>query len=282
METRGMFGGRYRVIAPVGAGGMATVYRARDHWRGREVAVKLIAAQRRQDTMTLRRFRREAEIAARLEHPNIVRVLDAGRHPDEFIVMELIEGVDAAKLVKRSGRLSLRHTLRIVGPVCDALEHAHREGVIHGDVSASNIMVRKRDGIPKLGDFGLASELGTPPDEHPGKITGTPGYVAPELLEGALPSPRSDLYSMAAVTHHLLTATSGFAPAPARTTEPAPAAVLRLPHLRDERGDLPRAVIEAVGQALSSDPDERQASVADFRAQLIREAAVPFSLPDAA
>ena len=132
METRGMFGGRYRVIGPVGAGAMATVYRARDHWRGREVAVKVIAARRRQDAMTRRRFRREAQLAARLEHPNIVRVLDAGRHPDEFIVMELIEGVDAAKLVKRSGRLSLRHTLRIVGPVCDALDHVHGEGVIHG------------------------------------------------------------------------------------------------------------------------------------------------------
>lgn len=282
METGGMLGGRYRVIHQLGAGGMATVYRARDHWRGRDVAVKVIAARRRQDAITLRRFRRESRLGARLDHPNLIRVLDAGAQPQDFIVLELVEGVDAAKLVKRTGRLSLRHALRIVGPVCHALEYAHAQGVIHGDVSASNVMIRDRDGIPKLGDFGLASELGSPPEEHPGKVTGTPGYLAPELLEGALPSPRSDLYAMAAVTHRLLTATSGFAPAQTRTTAPAPAAVLRLPHLRDERGDLPRAVIEAVEQALSTNPDERQASVAEFRAQLIREAPVPFSLPDAA
>lgn len=283
MDIPGMLGGRYLVIDRLGEGGMATVYRARDCWRGHEVAVKVIADRRRQDPIALRRFRREAELGARLEHPNLIGVLDAGARPQDFIVMELVEGVDAAKVVKRTGRLSLRHALRIVGPICDALQHAHREGVIHGDVSASNIVVRERDGIPKLGDFGLASELGGPrEDEHPGMITGTPGYIAPELIEGAPPSPRSDLYSMAAVTHRLLTATRGFALPHARTTAPAPAAVLRLPDLEHERDDLPRAVIEAVGQALSSNPDERQVSVAEFRAQLIREAAVPFSLPDAA
>ena len=277
-----MLGGRSRVIHRLGVGGMATVYLACDHWRGRGVAVKVIAARRRQDPITLRRFKREAELAARLDHSNLVRVLDAGTYPQDFLVMELVDGVDAARLVKRIGRLSLRHTLRIVGPVCDALTYVHTEGVIHGDVSASNIMIRERDGIPKLGDFGLASELGAPSEEHPGKITGTPGFIAPELLEGAAPSPRSDLYSIAAVAHRLLPATNGFARMQARTTAPPPAAVLRLPHLRDERDDLPRVVIEAVEQALSTNPDERQASVADFRAQLIREAPMPFKLPDAA
>ena len=109
-----MLGGRYRVIHRLGVGGMATVYLTRDHWRGRGVAVKVIAARRRQDPITLRRFKREAELAARLDHSNLVRVLDAGTYPQDFLVV-------------------------------------HAEGVIHGDVSASNIMIRERDGIPKHG-----------------------------------------------------------------------------------------------------------------------------------
>jgi serine/threonine protein kinase len=251
-STRAL-GGRYRVVGQLGAGGMATVYRAHDDWLKREVAVKVIAPLRLQDAFTTRRFRREAQLAARLTHQNIVRILDAGFDPQDFIVMELVEGVDAAKLVKRTGCLSLRHTLRLVGPICDALHHAHGKGVIHGDVSTSNILIREGDGMPKLADFGLAYDTTDPRGERPGKGTGTPGYMAPEVLDGAAPSPRSDLYAIAAVTRRLLT--------PA-----GPGA----------------AVADAVGQALSRDPDDRQASVAEFRAQLIREAPVPFSLAIAA
>ncbi len=273
-------GGRYRVVGQLGAGGMATVYRAHDDWLKREVAVKVIAARRVQDVLEVRRFRREAELGARLAHQSIVRVLDAGVDPQDFIVMELVEGVDAAKLVKRTGRLSLRHTLRVIGPICDALHYAHGMGVIHGDVTAGNILIAEGDGTPKLGDFGLASDTVEPSAERPGRVTGTPGYMAPELLGGGAPSPRSDLYSIAAVTHRLLAATT--AHASGRTTAPLAPTALRLPDLADERDDLPHTVTDAVREALSPDPDDRQASVAEFRAQLIREAAAPSALPTAA
>ena len=151
-------GGRYRVIDELGRGGMATVYRAHDDWLRREVAVKVIAPVRLQDVLTVRRFRREARLGARLSHQNIVRILDAGVDPQDYIVMELVDGVDAAKLVKRTGPLSLRHALRVMGPICDALHYSHGQGVIHGDVSASNILITEGHGVPKLADFGLASD----------------------------------------------------------------------------------------------------------------------------
>ena len=219
-------------------------------------------------------------MAARLAHQNIVRILDAGVDPQDFIVMELVEGVDAATLVKRTGRLSLRHTLRVIGPIYDALHYAHGMGVIHGDVTAGNILIAEGDGTPKLGDFGLASDLAEPSGERLGRVTGTPGSMAPELLDGGAPSPRSDLYSLAAATHRQLTATS--AHASGRTTAPIASAVPRLPDIAAERDDLPDAVTDAVRQALSPNPDDRQASIAEFRAELIREAAAPTAMPTAA
>ena len=273
-------GGRYQVVGQLGMGGMATVYRAHDDWLKREVAVKVIAARRVQDVLEVRRFRREAQLAARLTHQNTVRVLDAGVDPQDFIVMELVEGIDAAKLVKRTGRLSLRHTLRVVGPICDALHYAHGMGVLHGDVTAGNILIAQGDGAPKLGDFGLASDAVEPSGEQPGRVTGTPGYMAPELLDGGAPSPQSDLYSLAAVAHRLLTATTALASG--RATAPLAPAAFRLPDIADERDDLPHTVADAVRQALSPDPDDRQASIAEFRAQLLREAAAPAAMPTAA
>ncbi len=273
---------RYHPVELLGRGGMATVYRARDEWLEREVAVKVIASHLTQDELVVRRFRREAQLGARLSHANIVRTFDAGTDPQHFIVMELVEGVDARTLVKRTGRLSGRHALRIVGPICDALHHAHREGVIHGDVSTSNVLIRARDGSPKLADFGLASAVASPPEDRPGTVSGTPGYMAPELLEGEPQSPRSDLYSVAAVLHRLLSGAGRTMLVYERSTEPVVTPVVQLPPLGEERPDLPRALTDAVARALSQDPDERQVSVAEFRSDIVREAPVPVSLPAAA
>jgi serine/threonine protein kinase len=262
-----VLGGRYTLVELLGAGGMATAYRARDERLGRDVAVKVIAAGLVQDGGAVRRFRREAELGARLIHTNIVTVLDAGLEPQDFIVMELVEGVDAGALVRRTGRVSLHHALRIIAPICEALQYAHDEQVIHGDVSGSNILIRQRDSAPKLTDFGLACQTGDVPD-RPGRVRGTPGHIAPELLSGAAPSARSDLYSLAAVAHRLLAGPADSRPADPGTTVRAAGAALRMPALATERPDLPRALTDAVQQALSPAPYERQASVAEFRAQL--------------
>ena len=273
--------GRYRLIELLGAGGMAAVYRARDERLGRHVAVKVIAGGLVQDAVAVRRFRREAELGARLVHSNIVTVLDAGVEPQDFIAMELVNGVDAGTLARRTGRLTPHHAIRIVAPICDALQYAHDEQVIHGDVSGSNILLRQRDGVPKLADFGLACQTGDTPDGWRGRVTGTPGYIAPELLDGAAPSARSDLYSLAAVAHGLLAGPADRRPANHGTTVPVTGTAERVP-LTKKRPDLPHGLTDAVQQALSPDPEARQATVAEFRAHLTGGRLEPLLLPSAA
>jgi serine/threonine-protein kinase len=246
-----LYGGRYRLLDRLGAGGMAVVHRARDEWRGREVAIKVIGRHLRQDVLAVRRFRREAELGARLLHPNIVAVLGAGAEPHEFIVMELVLGQDAGRLLKQRGRQPLAAALRVVAQVADALQYTHDRGFVHGDVSPGNVVIREYDGTAKLADFGLAQGLDACPT-GPQDVAGTLAYMAPELLDGAAPSPRSDLYSLAAVAQALLTP------------------------------DLPPALADALRQALSPDPADRQPSVAEFRAQAASQPSAPALLQAAA
>ena len=200
-----LVGGRYRFLECVGAGGMGSVYRARDERLGREVAVKLIVERLARDALCVRRFRREAELGARLSHPNIVAVLDAGVEPRDFIVLEFVEGVDAGSVVRGRERLTPGETVHVVAQVCDALAHAHGRGVVHQDVSPANILIGRPELAAKLADFGLASGVLDAAAGQGANVMGTPGYVAPEVLRGAEPSPRSDLYSLAVVGYRLLT-----------------------------------------------------------------------------
>ena len=140
-----LVGGRYRLVERLGAGGMATVYRARDEQLERDVAVKVISERHARDPLFVRRFRSEAQLGARLAHPNIVAVLDAGAQPRDFIVTELVRGLDAATLLHRRGRLAPTETVNIVAQVCDALAHAHARDVVHLDVSLGNVLLAATD-----------------------------------------------------------------------------------------------------------------------------------------
>ena len=231
-----LYGGRYRMIDRLGAGGMAIVHRARDERLDRDVAVKVLAQRFRQDMLAVHRFRREAKLAARLSHPNVVAVLDAGAEPHPFIVMELVRGPHAAALAKAHDQQPLAGALRVLTQVAAGLQHTHDRGLIHGDVSPRNVLISEHDGTAKLADFGLASAV-EDGAERLGDLGGTPGYMAPEVLDGAPPSRASDLYSLAAVASLLI-------------------------------ADPPPRVGEVLRQALSGDPARRQASVAEFRAAL--------------
>jgi len=232
-----LYGGRYRTIDRLGAGGMAIVHRARDERLERDVAVKVLAQRFRQDMLAVRRFRREAELGARLSHPNVVAVLDAGAEPHPFIVMELVRGPHAAALAKTHDQQPLAGALRVLTQVAAGLQHTHDRGLIHGDVSPRNVLISEHDGTAKLADFGLASAVEDGVRELAGDFGGTPGYMAPEVLDGAPPSRASDLYSLAAVASLLI-------------------------------ADPPPRVGEVLRQALSGDPARRQASVGEFRAGL--------------
>jgi serine/threonine-protein kinase len=239
-----LVGGRYRLLERVGVGGMASVYRAWDERLKRDVAVKVIAEWLAYDPVSVRRFRREAELSAGLAHPNIVAILDAGGEPHDYIVMEFVNGVHAGTLLQRRRRLTPEQTVHVVAQVCAALAYAHDQDVIHHDVSPRNILIRRPDSTAKLADFGLASGAHDVPPSRPASIMGTPGYVAPEVLRGAGASPRSDLYSLGMVADRLLGGRSG-----------------------------------AVQQALAHDPAARQDSVAEFRAQLLVEQGARLRLP---
>lgn len=152
----------------------------------------------------MRRFRREAKLSARLSHPNVVAVLDAGAEPHPFIVMELIHGPSAASLAKGRGERPLAVAARVLTQVAAGLQHAHDHGLIHGDISPRNVLIREDDGTAKLADFGLARAYEDDADERLGDVGGTPGYTAPEVLDGDPPSRASDLYSLAAVASLLI------------------------------------------------------------------------------
>jgi len=259
-------GGRYRLLEQVGAGGMATVYRARDERLARDVAVKVIDKHLARDPFSVRLFRREAQLCARLAHPNIVSVLDAGVAPRDFIAMELVQGLDAGILVRREGRLIPGEAVHVVAQVCEALAYAHDHDVIHQDVSPRNILIRP-DWTAKLADFGLASDSS---DRAAGQETGgTPGYVAPEVLCGGSPSPRSDLYSLGGVAYTYLVGSARAQPVDSECTAPLATAAARRVPLADARPGLPGALTDVVQRALADDPYARQGSVAEFCAQLI-------------
>jgi serine/threonine-protein kinase len=260
--------GRYRLVERLGAGGMATVYRARDEQLERDVAVKVIAERHARDPLFVRRFRWEAQLGARLAHPNIVALLDAGAQPRDFIVTELVRGADVATLLRRRGRLAPGEIVDIVVQVCDALAHAHARDVIHLDVSPGNVLIAAADGTAKLADFGLASDAIESRAGPVREVMGTPGYAAPEITRGARPSPRSDLFSLGAVAYRLLLGPEVASDGPG-CTAPLMTAIPRRPPLSKGLSGLPHGLYEAVQQALAPEPDARQESVAEFRAQLL-------------
>lgn len=224
--------GRYRLLERVGAGGMATVYRARDELLKCDVAVKLISERLAADPNFVERFRREARLCARLAHSNIVAIRDRGDRPRDFIVMEFVDGLDARELLQRRGRLTEGRTVHLVAQICDALTYLHNQGVVHCDVSPSNILVCRWDGAVKLADFGLASRAADVASAPATDLLGTPGHVAPEVLRGAVPTPRSDLYCLGVVAYRLLAGPAGLRIGDAGATHPLPTAAPRMPRLR--------------------------------------------------
>jgi serine/threonine protein kinase len=229
--------GRFRLEEVLGAGGMALVYRAVDERTGRLAAVKLLADNLAADEAFRRRFQREARLAARLSHPNVVRVLDAGEYDGRpWLALEYVDGETLAQLLARRGRLSSTEVVALGRQLCAGLQHAHDAGLVHRDVKPANVLVRA-DGSATIVDFGIARpHEGTELTEH-GSVLGTASYVAPELLTGGPVTAAADLYSLGAV---LFEAASGVAVRPAGSLDelvargaPPPA-----PRLREVVGDV--------------------------------------------
>ena len=253
--------GPYEILAPLGAGGMGEVYRARDANLSRELAIKVLPAEVSADARRLARFEKEARAVSGLNHPNIVTIYDVGRADGlAFIAMELVEGKTLRSLLD-GGALPLKKTLALAAQIADGLAKAHSAGIVHRDLKPENLLVT-RDGLVKILDFGLAKlapfgvegargsgsptvSLGT----EAGTILGTVGYMSPEQASGEPLDFRSDQFSFGSILYEMATGRRAFErPIPAQTlsavidTEPEPLSTLA-PEDADEsrlgRGTVP-------------------------------------------
>ena len=257
--------GRYRLHRQLGAGGFGTVWMARDERLERDVAVKIVPRER----IVGGRFEREARAAARLAHPGIVTLYEAGTDDDgAYLVSELVRGPTLGELLD-AGRLSDREIIGIGIALCDALFHAHAENVVHRDVKPSNVLVPERPSNPasiaKLTDFGVARIVGGDTLTKTGDVVGTAAYMAPEQAEGRDAGAEADLYALALVLYEALTGVN-----PVRTSTSAQRARrlgAYLPPLRRQRRDLPRELGQAIDLALRPRPGER-GTVRDLRGAL--------------
>jgi eukaryotic-like serine/threonine-protein kinase len=258
--------GRYRLTKQLGSGAFGTVWAARDERLDRDVAVKILPRSR----VIHQRFEREARAAARLQHPAIVTLYEAAVDDEgAYLVSELVRGrtLDAMLV---AGKLSDREVIEIGISVCEALDHAHDQGVIHRDVKPSNILVSNRSsniaGRAKLTDFGVAQVVGSDSLTRTGDVIGTLAYMAPEQAEGREVTPSADLYSLALVLYEALSGVNPLRDAPRHTLRTRRLGTF-VPPLRRQRRDLPRELGAGIDIALSARSYER-GTLRDLRAAL--------------
>ncbi len=261
--------GRYRIEAIVGTGGMAVVYRALDLEQKRIVAIKVLRPEYESDMEFVRRFSREAEAAAKMFHENIVNLLDVGIDDDiRYIVMEYVDGRTLKEMIREEGRIhpdvALRMTIRILA----AVDHAHRNGIVHRDIKPQNILV-DRDGQVKVADFGIArlKTSQTTKLDPTGSAMGSVHYLSPEQARGEVADEQSDLYSVGIVLYEMLT---GHVPFDGETT-----ISVALKHVSEEpksmrlrNSQISRALDQVVMRALCKDKQRRYQSAAEMAADL--------------
>jgi tRNA A-37 threonylcarbamoyl transferase component Bud32 len=260
--------GRYEVEELAGKGGMSSVYRARDRVLGRRVALKILHEHFSTDDEYVERFRREARAIARLNHPNIVTVIDRGEFEGrQFIVFEHVPGENLKDVVRRHGPLPVPQAVALTHQVARALAFAHEHGIVHRDVKPQNVLLDE-NGSPKVTDFGIARSLD--PKEgltETGTLLGTSDYIAPEQASGKRVDERSDQYSLGVLLYELLT---GEVPYPSETFMAAAMRHLNdpVPSVRERRRDVPAEVDAIIARAMAKDPNNRFPSTGAMEAAL--------------
>jgi serine/threonine protein kinase len=259
--------GRYEVVAELGRGAMGVVYRARDPQIDRMVAVKTVSlwGQQSEEENEFRlRFMHEAQAAGRLHHPGIVAIFDVGENPENlnpYIVLEYVAGEALNRMLAREKKLPLETALQLAEEIAEALDYAHAQGVIHRDIKPGNILVTET-GHAKIADFGIA-KLNLAHFTLPGRVLGTPAYMAPEQLNGEGVDGRSDLFSLGVILYAMVTGHSPFQGDSATTVsfkvanrEPVAASALDL--------SLPRELDEVISRAMAKDREQRYQRGAEF------------------
>jgi tRNA A-37 threonylcarbamoyl transferase component Bud32 len=268
--------GRYRLEAKLGSGGMSTVYLARDETLDRQVAVKVMHREMSEQPEQQERFRREARAVAKLSHPNVVAVIDAGEdggHP--YIVFEYVEGENLKQRIKRLGPLDPQEALAYAIEIAAGLAVAHERRMVHRDVKPQNVLI-DAEGRAKVTDFGIARQLEQQGVTDTGRVLGTTDYVSPEQAMGQGVDPRSDIYSLGVVLYEMLTGEVPFS-ADTQVGVAMKHVNEELPDVQRRRPELSAAAALTIERATTKDPSKRYTSIAemidDLRTALEVEAA---------
>ena len=256
IQVRNALSQKYDIIEVIGRGGMATVYKANQKNLNRIVALKVVHPNLVHDAEFLNRFHREAQLAASLNHPNIVMIYDVGSiNGVHFISMEYLDGEDLQSLIKRSGKLSVDDTIHIVAPIAEALDYAHQRGLVHRDVKSANIIITKNR-RPVLTDFGIAHASSGTKITIAGTVIGTPEYMSPEQAEGREIDGRSDIFSLGVVMFECLTGLVPFKGDNPLTTIHG-IIYEATPSIKKFNARIPLWLAEIITNVLSKTPEER-------------------------
>lgn len=265
--------GRYQIVKLLGSGAMGKVYLAQDPTLSRKVALKVVALDPAMETKVrdayLVRFSAEAKSLARLDHPCIVQIFDAGEEQNNpWISFQLVDGESLETVLSRRGKLSVRRALLFAIDIASALYHAHRRNIIHRDVKPANILIESKTGLAKLTDFGIAQASWSKSVED-GSMVGSPGYMSPEQIDGKEVDRKSDIFSLGIVLYQMLSGEQPFLRDSLLATIDSTCRGDYIP-LQTLVPDLPKAIDAVVRQCLYADPEMRLGSAVELVAILER------------
>jgi len=258
-----LLGNRYELLERLGGGGMAVVYKGRDTFLDRMVTVKVLRSEYASDEAFVARFRREAQAVARLSHPNIVNIHDVGTEDEiHYLVMEFVDGQNLKTIIRNEAPISPKRAVAITRQICDALQHAHNNNIVHRDVKPHNILITA-DGRAKLTDFGIAREASAATLTYTDTVVGSVHYLSPEQARGEVAGTGSDLYSLGVVAFELF---SGKLPFEGDT--PIGVAMKHVqedpPALKEIYPAVTKPISLAVGKALQKRVEERFTSAEEM------------------
>jgi eukaryotic-like serine/threonine-protein kinase len=279
--------GRYRIVSPLGRGGMGVVYRVEHVHIGKLMAMKLLSGELASDPLTLKRFQREAQAVSQLSHPNTVQLFDFGESESlAYLVMEYLPGRDLATLIYEHGALPFERVAKIAMQIAGSVEEAHQRGIIHRDIKPENVMVldtSEQQDFVKVLDFGIAKLRGLDdgaPATQKGHLIGTPYYMAPEQIRGDAIDGRVDVYALGALLYKAVTGEPPYvAELPMEVLTKHLNEPLVPPRVRAPQRDIPAAAEAIIVKALAKRADERHASMSELRAELERSVGAPSASP---
>ncbi|EUJ33460.1 protein kinase [Listeria floridensis FSL S10-1187] len=259
--------GRYKILSPIGGGGMANVFLAHDMILNRDVAVKILRIDLADESNLIRRFQREAQSATSLDHPNIVSIYDVGEENDlHYIVMEHVDGMDLKQYIQENHPIPFDKAVDIMRQIVSAVSAAHQHHIIHRDIKPQNILI-DRKGVVKITDFGIAMALSETSITQTNSLLGSVHYLSPEQARGGMATQKSDIYSLGIVLYELL---SGEVPYDGESAVSIAIKHLqaKMPSVREANPAIPQSLENIIIKATAKDPFARYQSVEEMEEDL--------------